>query len=370
MQVPLLDLKPQYEQIRSEIQTALAELCASQQFILGRHVDELESQIAAYCHCPFACAVSSGSDALLMALMVENIGPGDEVITSPYTFFATAGAISRVGAKPVFVDIDPVTCNLNPQLLEVAITPRSKAVMPVHLYGQTVDMDPVIDIAQRYQLVVIEDAAQAIGAEYKQRQACSMGHYGCLSFFPSKNLGAFGDAGMILCHDPERAEKLKTCRSHGSNPKYYHHFIGGNFRMDALQAVVLLVKLKYLDSWTKGRQKNAEDYQSLLAKIPNLSLPSTAPWTTRHVFNQFVIRVHGNRRQAVWDGLKAAGIGCDVYYPVPLHLQQCFASLGYARGDFPESERAAEETLALPIYPELSHIQKRYVADTLAALCK
>lgn len=370
MQVPLLDLKPQYEQIRGEIQTAIAELCASQQFILGQHVEDLEKKIAAYCQCRFACAVSSGSDALLMALMTENIGPGDEVITSPYTFFATAGAISRVGARPVFVDIQPDTCNLNTDLIEAAITPRTKAIIPVHLYGQMVDMDSVMALAERYQLVVIEDAAQAIGAEYMHRQACSMGHYGCLSFFPSKNLGAFGDAGMILCNDPERAEKLKIYRSHGSSPKYYHQYIGGNFRMDAMQAVVLLVKLKFLDSWTGSRQKNADDYQTLLAKVPNLNLPVTATKNNRHVFNQYVIRILGGRRQAVWDGLKAAGIGCDVYYPVPLHLQQCYASLGYSKGDFPESERAAAETLALPIYPELSHIQKRYVADTLASLCK
>lgn len=369
MQVPLLDLKPQYAQIRGEIQAAIAELCASQQFILGQHVEELEKQVAAYCQCKYACAVSSGTDALLMALMVENIGPGDEVITSPYTFFATAGAISRAGARPVFVDICHDTCNINTELIEAAITPRTKAIIPVHLYGQMADMDAIMTLAERYQLVVIEDAAQAIGAQYKERVACSMGHYGCLSFFPSKNLGAFGDAGMILCNDKGRAEKLKICRSHGSSPKYYHQFIGGNFRMDAMQAVVLHVKLKYLDTWTSGRQKNADDYQTLLAKIPNLTLPVTAATTTRHVFNQYVIRIHGGRRQAVWDGLKAADIGCDVYYPVPLHMQQCYAFLGYHQGDFPESERAAAETLALPIYPELSHIQKRYVADTLSSLC-
>lgn len=370
MQLPLLDLKPQYEQIRDEMQTAIAELCATQQFILGQPVEDIEKKIADYCHSPYACAVSSGTDALLIALMAEEIGPGDEVITSPYTFFGTAGVVSRVGAKPVFVDIRPDTYNLNSELLEKAVTPRTKAIIPVHLYGQCADMEEIMEIAQRYNLVVIEDAAQAIGAEYKGRQAGSIGHYGCLSFFPSKNLGAFGDAGMVLCNDPERAKKLAIYRNHGSNPKYYHQAIGGNFRMDALQAVVLLVKLNHLDAWTQSRQKNADDYQNLLAKVPRLGLPILAESSTRHVFNQFVIRVLDGRRQAVWDGLKAADIGCEVYYPVPLHLQECYAELGYQAGDFPESEKAAAETLALPIYPELSHIQKRYVADTLAALCR
>ncbi len=371
MHVPMLDLKPQYEQIKDEIQREIADLCASQMFILGPKVEAFEQQAAAYCGARFACAVSSGSDALLLALMVEGIGPGDEVITSPYTFFATAGAISRTGATPVFADIDPAFYTLNPDLVEAMVTPKTKAIIPVHLYGQPADLDPILAIARRHHLVVIEDAAQAIGAEYKQRRVGAIGDYGCLSFFPSKNLGGFGDAGMVLCNCPERAEKLNIFRNHGMMPKYHHRFIGGNFRMDALQAAVLTIKLKYLDGWTARRQQNADDYNALLAHVPELALPAVAPWTTRHVRNQYVIRVQAPAsRQAVWDGLKNAGIGCDVYYPIPLHRQPCYAGLGYRPGDFPESERAAAETIAIPIYPELAAEPKKLVAQTLRNLVK
>lgn len=371
MAVPLLDLRAQYATLREDIRRVMDEVCDAQAFILGSRVSDFEREVAAYCGVPAACGVSSGSDALLMCLMVAGIGPGDEVITTPYTFFATAGVIHRVGARPVFVDIDPVTYTLDPARLEAAVTPRTRAVMPVHLYGQSADLDPILAVAQRHGLLVIEDAAQAIGAEYKGRRVGGLGEYGCLSFFPSKNLGGFGDAGMILTRDPARLDGLMKCRNHGMAPAYYHGMVGGNFRLDALQAAVLSVKLKHLDDWTARRQANAARYHELFAASSaagQVGLPVTAPWATRHVQNQFVIRLPAARRQAVWDGLKAAEIGCNVYYPVPLHRQECFAALGYREGAFPESERAARETLALPIYPELTAAQQQTVVDAIAAI--
>jgi dTDP-4-amino-4,6-dideoxygalactose transaminase len=376
MQVPLLDLKAQYATIKDEIDAAVAEVFESQHFINGPQVAALEEEIAEYCQCSHACGVSSGSDALLIALMVEEIGPGDEVITTPYTFFATAGAIARVGAKPVFVDIDPVTYNIDPEKIPAAITDRTRAIIPVHLYGQMADMDPILDIARTINqkrktqnekpIIVIEDAAQAIGAEYKGHRAGSLGDYGCFSFFPSKNLGGAGDGGMVNTQDKDKADKLQIFRSHGSRPKYFHKWIGGNFRLDALQAAVLRVKLKHLDDWTAKRQHNAERYNSLFA-ASGLDVAFTAEIDCassdrlegilpsaiqdRHIYNQYVIRVQ------VRDGLRAFlkdnGIGNEVYYPVPLHMQECFAYLGYNEGDFPQSEQAARETVALPIYPEL-----------------
>lgn len=370
MQIPLLDLQQQYHSIKDALLPQLEELCQSQHFILGPKVDELEEKIARYCQCQHGCGVSSGSDALQIALMSEKIGPGDEVITTPYTFFATAGAVCRVGATPVFVDIDPVSFNIDPRLIEAKITRRTRAIIPVHLYGQCADMDAVMRIAKAHGLVVIEDACQAIGAECNGRRAGSIGDYGCISFFPSKNLGCFGDGGMTLCNDDARDRRLHILRNHGMAPQYHHHLIGSNFRLDALQAVVLLNKLPHLDQWTCQRQQNARDYNDLLGDCGALTLPSAAPWCTRHVFNQYVVRIRDGRRDAVWDGLKAAGIGCAVYYPVPLHLQECFASLGYRPGDCPESERAARETLALPIFPELTMEQKSAVASTLKQLLK
>lgn len=370
MAVPLLDLRAQYASLRDEVRRAIDEVCDAQAFILGPTVAELERQIAIYCGVPAACGVSSGSDALLMCLMAEGIGPGDEVITTPYTFFATAGAIQRVGARPVFVDIDPITYNLDPSLIAAKVTPRTRAIVPVHLYGQSADLDPILEVARKHRLLVIEDAAQAIGAEYKGRRVGGFGEYGCLSFFPSKNLGAFGDAGMVVTRDPARLDGLVKYRNHGMAPPYYHAVVGGNFRLDALQAAVLTVKLKYLDGWTAQRQENAARYRALFAAsraAELVGLPGQAAWATRHVQNQFIIRVPAARRQAVWDGLKAAQIGCNVYYPVPLHLQECFAHLGYHPGDFPESERAARETLALPIYPELTAAQQQTVVDAIAA---
>ena len=363
--IPLLDLKPQFQQLKGEIMPMLEELCDSQMFILGQKVTDFEEAAAKYSGAVAACAVSSGSDALLIALMAENIGAGDEVITSPYTFFATGGAIARTGATPVFVDIEPGGFTIDASKIEAKITSRTRAIIPVHLYGQTADMTKILPMAKAHGITVIEDAAQAIGAECEGRRAGSMGEYGCLSFFPSKNLGAFGDAGMVLTNDAARAEKLAFLRNHGMNPKYYHKFIGGNFRMDALQAGVLNIKLKYLDRWTLERQCNAALYDSLFSGCGGVKTPQVMPWCTRHVRNQYIIRIMDGKRQQVWDALKAAGIGCDVYYPVPLHLQECFASLGYKKGDFPESERAAAETLAIPIYPDLTAEQIRTVAETI-----
>jgi dTDP-4-amino-4,6-dideoxygalactose transaminase len=372
--VPLLDLKAQYATIRDEIRAAVDAVLESQQCILGPAVTDCEAKLAEYCHCPHAIAVSSGSDALLVSLMAEDIGPGDEVITTPYTFFATAGAIARLGAKPVFVDIDPKTYNIAPAQIESKITPRTKALLPVHLYGQCADMDPIMDIANRHGIPVVEDAAQAIGSEYKGRRAGSMGRYGCFSFFPSKNLGAAGDGGLVTTGDAAVAEKVRILRTHGSKPKYYHAMIGGNFRFDALQAAIVSVKLKYLDRWTAGRQANAARYRRLFdaagltkAGLVQLPLEVEVPGN-RHIYNQFVIRVP--RRDQLQAYLKEQKVGNEVYYPVPLHVQKCFAYLGHREGDFPESERAAKETLALPIYPELSDAQAEWVVECIGQFLK
>ena len=397
--VPLLDLKAQYATIRDEVRAAVNGVLESQQCILGPGVADLETKLAAYCACPHAITVSSGSDALLVSLMAEGIGPGDEVITTPYTFFATAGAIARTGAKPVFVNVNPQTYNIDPAGIESRITKQTKAIIPVHLYGQCAEMDPIMAVADRRGIAVIEDAAQAIGAEYKGRRAGSMGRYGCFSFFPSKNLGAAGDGGMVTTRDAAVAEKLRVLRVHGSKPKYYHALIGGNFRFDALQAAIVAVKLKHLDSWTAGRQANAARYRRLF-ETAGLSLPSPAagrgaggegqslpspaagrgaggeglvqlPYEVpggRHIYNQFVIRVP--RRNELQAYLKEQNIGNEVYYPVPLHVQQCFAYLGHREGDFPESQRAARETLALPIYPELSDQQAEWVVECVRAFLK
>lgn len=373
MQVPLLDLKGQFSALKPEIMKAMEELCDSQLFILGPKVAEFESEVAAYSGAAGACGVTSGSDALLIALMAEGIKAGDEVITTPFTFFATAGAIARVGAKPVFVDIDPVTFNIDASKIEEKITPRTKAIIPVHLFGQMAEMEPIMAIAGAHGLIVIEDAAQAIGAEYKGRRAGSVGDYGCFSFFPSKNLGGFGDGGMVTANSAERIERLKIFRNHGMNPKYYHHFVGGNFRLDALQAAVLSIKLKHLDSWTEGRQKNAEEYRRIFAANGldgKVVLPSEAPYTTRHIYNQFSILVKDGRRDAVKAALQAANVGCDIYYPVPLHMQECFAGLGYRKGDLPVSEAVADEILALPIYPESTAAMREYVVATIGNALK
>jgi dTDP-4-amino-4,6-dideoxygalactose transaminase len=381
MKVPLLDLKAQYETIRPEIEAAVREVLESQHFILGPFVQRCEEAIARYCSASHAIGVTSGSDALLVCLMAEGIGPGDEVITTPYTFFATVGAITRLGATPVFVDIDPATYNIAAGQIASKISPRTKAIIPVHLYGQSADMRTVLDVAKAHRLIVIEDAAQAIGAEFDGRRCGSLGEYGCFSFFPSKNLGAGGDAGMVVTNDAGRAEKLAVLRAHGSKPKYYHRVVGGNFRLDALQAAIVSSKLKHLDGWTEGRRRNADRYNRLFqdsglsvcdsrewanrrrhdGRMPDIVLPAAT--TDRHVFNQYVIRVPA--RDDLRTTLQSKGIGTEVYYPVPMHMQECFASLRHRAGDFPESEAAASQTLALPIYPELTNEQACYVVESI-----
>jgi dTDP-4-amino-4,6-dideoxygalactose transaminase len=351
-EVPLLDLKRQFALIDSDIRAAIDRVLVSQHFIMGPEVEACEREIAAYSGCAHGVGVSSGTDALLVALMALDIGPGDEVITTPYSFFATAGAVARLGAKPVFVDVRSEDWNIDPDRIEAAITARSKAIIPVHLYGQCADMDPILAIAGRHGLAVVEDAAQAIGAEYKGRRAGSMGTIGCFSFFPSKNLGAFGDAGMAVTNDDSLVERMRVLRGHGSKPKYFHKIVGGNFRLDALQAAVVRVKLPHLDEWTAARQANAALYDRKFAEAGvRLGLPASLPGR-RHIFNQYVISTP--RRDALQDHLKKARIGCEIYYPLPLHLQECFSDLGYRPGSLPVSETGAKETLALPIFPELT----------------
>lgn len=368
MNVPLLDLKAQYATIKHEIRSALDAVFENQAFIMGREVELLEQEIADYCQVPHAIACASGSDALLLALMALDVKPDDEVITVPYTFFATGGSIARLGARPVFVDIDPHSFNINPALIEEKITSKTRAILPVHLFGQCAEMDAINDIAGRHNLPVIEDAAQAIGSEWKGRRACSMGLIGCLSFYPTKNLGAAGDAGCLTALDDDVAAKLRVLRVHGETSKYYHRYVGINSRLDALQATVLRVKLRYLDQWSEARAHNAADYLQLFAEVPHLAefvqVPAIQP-KNRHIFNQFVIRAE--RRDVLRSFLKEQGIGTEVYYPLALHQQECFAYLGYQKGDFPESERAAQETLALPVYPEMTHDMRCYVVEKIAA---
>jgi len=370
--VPMLDLGLQHRALRPELDAAVARVLDSGHFINGPEVAEFEASIASYCGAKHAVGVSSGTDALLAALMAMELRPGDEVITSTYSFFATAGAVARLGARPVFVDIDPVTFNLAPAAVEDAITPRTKAVIPVHLFGQCADMGPILDIARRHRLRVIEDAAQAIGSQYRDgRRAGAMGDMGCFSFFPSKNLGAVGDAGLVTTNDDAMAERLRVLRNHGSKPKYYHKFIGGNFRLDTIQAAILLVKLKHLDAWTAQRQANAARYEALFAEsglaAKGVILPRAVYRESgvkhHHIYNQFVIRVPD--RDRVQASLQAQGIGCEVYYPVPFHLQECFRPLGYARGAFPLAEAAAADSLAIPVFPELAPRQQEAVVAAL-----
>ena len=366
MIVPLLDLTAQYASIRDEIDAAMAAVVTSQHFILGAAVEACEQAVAAYTGSRYGVGVSSGTDALLVTLMAEDIGPGDEVITTPYSFFATAGVIARTGATPVFVDVDPITLNIDPGLIEDKISTRTRAIIPVHIFGQLADMAPIMEIAARHDIIVIEDAAQAIGAEHQGRRAGSIGHYGCFSFFPTKNLGAYGDGGMVVTDDRARADKLRALRVHGETVRYHHRVVGGNFRLDALQASVVLAKLSHLDAWTEARQANASLYGGLLGKIEaehpsRLRLPRTV--TDRHVFNQYVVRVAN--RDTVKERLATAGIGTAIYYPVPLHRQDCFSSLGYRTGELPRSEETARSALALPIYPELTDAEIRYVARFL-----
>lgn len=362
IQVPLLDLKAQYATLKDEMAPALQAVMDSQYFINGPQVKELEALVADYSQCDEAIGVSSGTDALVASLMSLGIGAGDEVITTPYTFFATIGSIWRVGAKPVFVDINPETYNIDPAGIEAVVTPRTRAIMPVHLFGQMAEMEPILDIAQKHDLAVIEDAAQAIGATRNGKKAGSLGTCGCFSFFPSKNLGGLGDGGMITTNDADLAERIRQCRNHGSKPKYYHKWVGGNFRLDTLQAAGLIVKMRHLEDWHEGRRANATKYDSLFADVEQITTPVIQP-ENRTIYNQYVVRVPD--RDACREHLKAKNIGCEVYYPVPMHLQECFAELGHGEGDFPHSEQAARETLALPVYAELTDEQIHHVADTL-----
>jgi dTDP-4-amino-4,6-dideoxygalactose transaminase len=363
MKVPLLDLKAQFATIRDETLAAVTEVLDSQACIGGPKVAQLEAEIAALSECKYADGVSSGTDALLCTLMALGIGPGDEVITSPFTFFATAGSICRTGATPVFVDIDPCTYNINPSLIAPAVTKRTKAIVPVHLFGQVCDMDPILDIANKWGLHVIEDAAQAISATYKGRKAGSIGNCGCFSFFPSKNLGGAGDGGMIVTNDADLHAKISVLRNHGAKPKYFHKYIGGNFRLDPIQAAVLLVKVPHLGTWSEARIRNAAAYNRDFASSC-VGTPYVRPDCTS-IYNQYVIRVE--RRDALKAHLAAQGVGTEVYYPLPLHLQECFASLNYSAGSLPEAERAAREVLALPTYPELGEDMRAYVAEQVLA---
>ena len=364
MKVPMLDLKAQFAPLRGEIEQAISRVMDTQGFINGPEVGELECEVAGYLGCRFAVGVSSGTDALLAALMSLDIGPGDEVITTPYTFFATAGSIWRTGARPAFVDIEPDTFNIDASRIEDAITAKTRAIMPVHLFGQIADMDAILNIAGRHNLRVIEDAAQALGAKYGDAPAGSLGDVGCFSFFPSKNLGALGDGGLVTTQDEALADRLHQCRDHGSKPKYFHNWVGGNFRLDTLQAAALLVKLKHLESWHEGRIANAAKYDQHFAGVDGITSPVVRPGR-RGIYNQYVIRVP--RRDVLLEHLQEKQIGCAIYYPLSLHEQKCFAEMNHRRGDFPVSEQAAAETIAIPIYPELTDDQIDYVAETVVA---
>jgi len=365
--IPLCDLKAQMSGIRAEVEAAISAVLDSQAFIMGPEVAAFERQAAAYCTTTQAIGCSSGSDALILALMAMGVGPGDEVVTSPFTFFATAGAVSRLGAKTVFVDIEPDGFNIDPARVEAAITSRTKAIIPVHLFGQMADMQPILEIAARKNVAVLEDAAQAIGSEYDGKRAGSLGLAGTLSFFPSKNLGGVGDGGMIVTNNDELAERMRVLRVHGAKKKYIHTDVGGNFRLDTIQAAVLAVKLRHLDQWNAARRKRAETYRTLIAASPiasRLTVPQELP-RRRHIYNQFIIR--SGARDRVMDVFKSRNIGTAIYYPVGLHMQECFKDLGYRQGDFPETEKACLETCALPMFPELSEQQQEQVVDALAA---
>jgi dTDP-4-amino-4,6-dideoxygalactose transaminase len=370
MSVPLLDLQAQYRPLRDEVLAAMARVADSQRFIMGPEIQSLESELSALLGIEHAIAVSSGTDAVLLALMTLGVGPGDEVVTPTYSFFATAGSIVRVGARPVLVDIDPVTFNVDTAALARAITPRTKAVMPVHLFGLAADLDPIADAAGAARVPIIEDAAQAIGASYKGQPAGGIGALGCFSFFPSKNLGAFGDAGLVTTRDASLANRARLLRTHGMEPKYYHQIVGANFRMDALQAAVLRVKAPHLARWTDARRRNAARYRTLFreAGLEGIVTLPVEPPERVHIFNQFVIRTR--ERDALKRHLDARGIGNEIYYPVPFHLQPCFADLGHRRGDFPKAERAADESLAIPIYGELTPSQQEEVVDAVAVFVR
>ncbi len=369
MKVPLLDLKPQYLSMEGELKEAFAKVFDSQHFIGGPQIAELEKIVADYCGCKHAFGVSSGTDAILASLLSLGIGrspvenePAPEVIVPTFTFFATAGSVWRAGAKPVFVDIDPVSFNINCGLIEEKITERTKAIIPVHLFGQCADMYEIMEIAKKHNLKVVEDACQSIGTMQNGKKAGAFGDAGCFSFFPSKNLGGFGDGGMVVCNDDSLAEKLRQVRNHGMEPRYYHRWVGGNFRLDSLQAAGLTVKMKYLERWHKARAQHAEFYAQELKDVHEITLPQTMAGN-RHIYNQFVILT--DRRDALMSYLRENEIGCEIYYPVPLHLQECFKPLGYKAGDMPVAESIAKRCLALPVYPDLTKEQLKYTTDTI-----
>lgn len=367
--VPLIDVRRSFAALRSELLTAIERVCASGNYVLGPECAQLEKSVAEYCRAPFAVGCASGSDALLLACMALDLGPGDEVLMPSYTFFATASAVWRLGAKPVFVDIDPDTFNLDPEQLAAKVSPATKAIIPVHLYGQCAAMDDVLDIAKRHRLAVIEDAAQAIGAEHRGRPAGSLGDIGCLSFYPTKNLGAMGDGGMLVTGREDLDKKLRLLRTHGMEPRYYHHVVGVNSRLDGLQAAILNVKLPHLELWTRLREQHARRYRELFSACELdrvLGLPEAMPGC-RHVWNQYVVRVPNGNRDALREHLRQQQVASEVYYPVPLHLQKCFQSLGYREGSLPETERAAQETLALPVFAEMTHAEQDVVVRHTAA---
>jgi dTDP-4-amino-4,6-dideoxygalactose transaminase len=365
MNVPLLDLRAQFQTIRGEVMAAVERVLESQHFILGPEVESFEKDAAEYCRVKHAIGCGSGSDALLLALTALGVGPGDEVVTASFSFFATAGSIARLGARPVFVDISPDDFNIDPDLIERAITPRAKAILPVHLFGQCAEMDAIREVAERHNLPVVEDAAQAIGAGYHKQRAGAMSDVGCFSFFPSKNLGGVGEGGLMTTDDDILADKLRLLRVHGMRPKYYHQVVGVNSRLDALQAAVLGVKLKYLDQWSDARRRNAENYDKLFAEagVEEVTTPAVRP-NRRHIFNQYTIRC--SRRDELMDFLKRRGVGTEIYYPAPLHLQECFSYLGYKPGDLPVTERTSRECLSLPIYSELTEEMRQYVVENIA----
>jgi len=367
--VPALDLKAQYETIRDEVEPIVLRIMREQTFVLGPEVSGLEAEMAQYCQAPFGVGCASGSDALLIPLMAWEVGPGDEVVTTPYSFFATAGAIWRTGARPVFVDIDPVSYNIDHNRIEAAITDKTRVILPVHLYGQTAEMEPIRRLAASCGLPVLEDSAQSIGAEYHGLRSGNLGEVAAFSFYPSKNLGGFGDGGLITTHDEALAKRMARIRVHGMEPRYYHHEVGFNSRLDSLQAAVLRVKLRHLDNWSNARREVARRYHELFSKYlsDDVVVLPTELAGRHHVFNQFVIRVKDGQRDALKESLGRRKIGSEIYYPVPLHLQKCFASLGYGVGDFPHAEAAAKETLALPMYPELPAEAQDHVVKSIAS---
>lgn len=370
--IPFIDLVPQFNAMSAEIMATVEKVFTEQKFILGDEVSELEREIANYCDARHAIGCNSGTDALIIALQALDIGEGDEVITTPFSFFATASSICRAGATPVFVDIDPETFNLDPRAVEEAITPRTRAIMPVHLFGQCCDMDALWRIAQKYELEIVEDACQAIGAEFQGRRTGVLGSVGCFSFFPTKNLGGAGDGGMMTTDDPDLAQRLKCLRVHGDVGQYEHIEVGMNSRLDSLQAAVLRVKLKRLDDWSEARQRNADHYAEMFRRegiLDTIVLPKIGP-NRRHVFNQYCIRVRQGHRDQMMQQLKARKIGCAVYYPKPLHLQKCFKSLGYRPGQFPEAEAASRDILALPSYPELPANHQVRIVAAVSDICK